>query len=328
MDVVNKASSQSFEIHQLSCPGEQWDITMLQPANIPSPIMAGQSLSCFFRLQNGQKAKLSEDEATSHVVTQGKHVLLGAQVDNEDLFNVSSSPVIDFHHHERLHEGATEQICSETVDFILISYPHKADTSTDTADRSRLFTHHACQCSVANNGPLYWLMNGPRTIHHDFTNSFCEISLRLSIYNSLDSAVFVRIDTNDSGPITSESSNNSSGAASENQAGWHDVSLATDAKINSDGLAPIKIGRKWVPESVSPFLWSGSSATKLKLEPLSTVEIPIEICVFTPGTYDLSNYQLLWELSQSDNGLLTGDLRQSSGTYPGQSFFLTVLQST
>ncbi|XP_074281590.1 uncharacterized protein LOC141606378 isoform X2 [Silene latifolia] len=327
MDVVNKASSQSFEIHQLSCLGEQWDITMLQPANIPSPIMAGQSLSCFFRLQNGQKAKLSEDEATSHV-TQGKHVLLGAQVDNEDLFNVSSSPISDFHHHERLHEGTTEQRCSETVDFILISYPHKADTSTDTADRSRIFTHHACQCSVANNGPLYWLMSGPRTIHHDFTNSFCEISLRLSIYNSLDSAVFVRMNTNDSGPITSQSSNNSSGAASENQVGWHDVSLATDTKINSDALAPIQVGRKWVPESVSPFIWSGSSATKLKLEPLSTIEIPIQICVFTPGTYDLSNYQLLWELSQSDNGLLTGDLRQSSGTYPGQSFFLTVLQST
>lgn len=51
MDVVNKTSSQSFEIHQLSCLGDEWDITMLKPVNIPSPLMAGQALSCFFKLQ-------------------------------------------------------------------------------------------------------------------------------------------------------------------------------------------------------------------------------------------------------------------------------------
>ncbi|KAL9230618.1 hypothetical protein vseg_005946 [Gypsophila vaccaria] len=327
MDVVNKASSQSFEIHQLSCIGEQWNITMLQPANIPSPMMAGQSLSCFFKLQNCQTEKRSEDEASFNGISQGNHVLLGSQVDNGDLFDVSRLPVLDFHHHERLHEGTSEQRCCETVDFILLSHPHKSDVGIESADYSRLYTHHACHCSVASNGPLYWLTKGPRTVHHDFSESFCEISLKLHIYNSLDTMVSVRMVTNDSSPIASNSSN-SSGVVSENQAGWHDVSLTTDAKSNSDSLGPIQTGRKWTPESVSPFIWSGSSSTQLKLKPLSTTEIPVQVCVFTPGTYDLSNYNLLWDSSQSDSDRLKGDSRPSSGTYPGQSFFVTVLQST
>lgn len=170
-------------------------------------------------------------------------------------------------------------------------------------------------------------MNGPRMIHHDFDTSFCEINLRISIYNSLNNAVSVHIDPNDSGPSTSQSSS-SAGVSSENRAGWHDVNLAGEAKVTSTSPENTKPGHQKPGESVSPFIWCGSSSTRVKLAPLSMTEVPIQICVFAPGTYDISNYQLRWELLQSDGEAYKADLKQSSGIYPGQSFYLTVLQLT
>ncbi|XP_021845470.1 uncharacterized protein [Spinacia oleracea] len=322
MDLVNKTSSQSFEIHQLSCLGDQWDITMLQPVNIPSPIMAGQALSCFFKLRNDRKATVRGDEVISQCDNRGNHVRLGAQVDNEDLFDIATSPVADFHRHEVLHEEKAERY-AETVDFILLSHPH--NMSTESVDHSLLFSHHACLCSVASNGPLCWMMDGPRMIHHNFDTSFCEINLRISIHNSLDAAVSVRIHPNDSGPSTSQPSN-SSGVSSENRVGWHDVSLAGEAKITSDTLQNTRHVQQMPGESVSPFIWCGSSSTRIKVAPLSTAEVPIQICVFAPGTYDISNYQLHWE-SMHPEGDIDADSKQSSGIFPGHSFYLTVLQS-
>ncbi|XP_021755995.1 trafficking protein particle complex subunit 8-like [Chenopodium quinoa] len=325
MDLVNKASSQSFEIHQLSCLGDQWDITMLQPMNIPSPIMAGQALSCFFKLQDGRKATVKEDE-TSHFESRGSHVRLGAKAHNEDLFDVSASPFADFHKHERFHEEKLEQRrYAETVDFILISHPH--NMSTESADHSRLFSHHICLSSVASNGPLCWMMDGPRMIYHNFGTSLCEINLRIRIHNSLDAAVSVRIDPNESGSSTSQS-NNSNAVSSENRAGWHEVSVASEGKITSDTLGNTRHDQQMSGENASPFMWCGSSSTRVKVAPLSTTEVPIQICVFAPGTYDISNYQLHWELLQSEGDVCDADSKQSSGIFPGQSFYLTVLQST
>lgn len=326
MDLVNKTSSQSFEIHQLSCLGDQWDIIMLHPVAIPSPIMAGQALSCFFKLQNGRKETITEDEVISHSDQRGSHIRLSAQVSNEDLFDISTSPVADFHRQEKLHEKKAEQRAyAETVDFILLSHPH--NMNAESVDHSRLFSHHACLCSIASNGPLSWVMDGPSMIHHNFDMSFCEINLRISIHNSLDAALSVCIDPNNSGPSTSQSSN-PSGVSSENRAGWHDVSLAGEAKITTDALGNTQHGLQIPGESVSPFIWCGSSSTRVKLAPFSTTEVPIQICVFAPGTYDISNYQIHWELLPSEGDGYDADSKQSSGIYPGQSFYLTVLQST
>lgn len=162
-------------------------------------------------------------------------------------------------------------------------------------------------------------------IHHNFDTSFCEINLRISIHNSLDAAVSVRIHPNDSGPSTSQPSN-SSGVSSENRVGWHDVSLAGEAKITSDTLQNTRHVQQMPGESVSPFIWCGSSSTRIKVAPLSTAEVPIQICVFAPGTYDISNYQLHWE-SMHPEGDIDADSKQSSGIFPGHSFYLTVLQS-
>ncbi|XP_057525663.1 uncharacterized protein LOC130805064 isoform X2 [Amaranthus tricolor] len=326
MDLVNKTSSQSFEIYQLSCLGDQWDITMLQPVNIPSPIMAGQSLSCFFKLQNGRMVTISKDEVISHCDNRGSHVKLGTAVYKEDLFDISSSPVVDFHRHERLHEVKSHQRLTETVDFILISHPHTSDTSTESADHSRIFSHHACLCRVGSNGPLCWMMEGPRTVHHDFDKSFCEINLKMSIHNSLDAEVSVHIDTNNSVSSASQSSN-STGVSADTKHGWHDVSLTGEAKTNADTLGSTQYDKQMPVESTPPFIWCGSSATRVKLPPLSDIEVPVQICVFAPGTYNISNCLLHWELSQT-TAESAADLKESSGTCPGQSFYITVLQST
>lgn len=327
MDLVNKTSSQSFEVHQLSCLGYNWLIDMLQPVNIPSPILAGQALSCFFKLQDGRKSTISEEDVVSNVGSRGSNVRLDAQVDNEDLFDVSRSPVADFHHYERLQEGTSDQSLSGTVDFILISHPHKIGPSTEFTDHSRLFSHHACHCSVASGGPLYWLMDGPRTIYHDFCSSFCEINMSLRVHNSLDAPISVRVNTGDSSPSTSHSGH-PSGVASENQTGWHDISLSNEIKVTLDPLGITRSVRQLPANSVGPYVWCGSSSTKVQLVPLSTVEVPVQLSVFTPGTYDISNYQLHWELLQSESEAPDADSMPSSGTYPGQSFYLTVLQST
>ena len=59
MDISNKTSSESFEVHQLSSVGEKWAISLLQPVATDFPsqcLMAGQSLSYFFMLMVGTEA--------------------------------------------------------------------------------------------------------------------------------------------------------------------------------------------------------------------------------------------------------------------------------
>lgn len=58
MDVVNSTSSESFQVHQLSSVGHQWEISLLQHVDTTFPsqsLMAGQALSCFFMLKVGTR---------------------------------------------------------------------------------------------------------------------------------------------------------------------------------------------------------------------------------------------------------------------------------
>ena len=179
--------------------------------------------------------------------------------------------------------------------------------------------------SIASTSPISWLIDGPRTLYYNFSASFCEIKLSMTIYNSSNVAASVHINTLDFSvnDTTSVQSPTSSG----NQVGWHDISLVTDIKVTSDALGA-RFGKPPSLDSVSPFIWSASSSTKARIEPMSTVEIPLQICVFSPGTYDLSNYVLNWNLllPNGDRNLDVGT-RQSSGTCHGYPYCLTVLQS-
>ena len=58
MDVINRTSSESFQFHQLSSVGNEWEISLLQPMDTVFPsdfLVAGQALSCFFKLKVGDK---------------------------------------------------------------------------------------------------------------------------------------------------------------------------------------------------------------------------------------------------------------------------------
>ncbi|XP_050243779.1 uncharacterized protein LOC126692278 isoform X1 [Quercus robur] len=327
MDVVNKTSSESFQVHQLSSVGRQWEISLLQPVDTIFPsqsLMAGQSLSCFFMLKSCRKSLTSEDKISTLSPVLGSDVGLGPEDSNQPLFDVSSSPLADFHHYERLHQEMSNQGDPNAVDFILISRPL---TSGDS-ERPHLFSHHACHCSTSNASPISWQVDGPRTLYHDLSASFCEINFRMIIYNSSDAVTSVHVKTFDSvntGGHLSEGTSSPSG----NQSGWHwhDASVEKDIKVTSDVLGS-RVRKSLSLESVTPFVWSGTSSTSIQIQPMSKTEIPLQICVFSAGIYDLSNYVLQWNLLSSEGPESLEGTRQSSGTCQGYPYYLSVLQSS
>ncbi|KAL5739887.1 hypothetical protein ACOSQ2_029067 [Xanthoceras sorbifolium] len=331
LDVMNQTISESFQIHQLSTVGHQWEISLLQPFDAIFPLQslyAGQALSCFFMLKNCRGASISSDKISSPSHILGNDASLQGSFDT--LLDVSGSPLADFHHCERLQQGVSPQDEANAVDFILISRPPKIDTVSGISDPQYIFSHHACHCSTSGTGPITWLIDGPWTVHHNFSASFCEINLRMTIYNSSDAAVSIRVNTFDS---TSSSGQSSDAAALEsavptgNQSGWHEVPVLNDIKAKSEVLGT-QVGKSSLSlESVFPFIWSGSSATSVQLGPMSTAEIPMQVCIFSPGTYNLSNYALNWNLLPVSGEGKESETRQSSGTCHGYPYHLTVLQS-
>ncbi|KAE9446343.1 hypothetical protein C3L33_21763, partial [Rhododendron williamsianum] len=103
--------------------------------------------------------------------------------------------------------------------------------------------------SIASTSPIWWLVEGPRTIQHNFSASFCEIKLKMTIHNSSNEVASIRIETSDS----TSSSNTTASVPSGNEEGWHDISLLNDVKVSSIGKPPSQ-------ECVSPFIWSGASS--------------------------------------------------------------------
>lgn len=178
-----------------------------------------------------------------------------------------------------------------------------------------------CSHRVVSSSPIWWLMDGPRSVRHDFSAAFCEINLSMTVHNSSEDVISVRINTLDSTPpVTAAAS------VSGNEVGWHDTSQLSDIKLTSD-VTGTRVGKALSPESVSPFIWSGSSSTRFNLEPLSSAEVPLQISVFSPGTFDLSNYSLHWNfVSSSDTGDDKNRSRVLSGSCHGHPYHITVLQ--
>ncbi|KAL3839351.1 hypothetical protein ACJIZ3_023942 [Penstemon smallii] len=325
MDVINKTSSESFRIHQLSCVGDQWELTLLHTVDSVFPLeylIAGQALSCFFKLKKCQTRVTTEDNLSSLVTSARADVRLGDS--DSRLFDTSISPLILFHHHERLLQEKLQQEHQSTIDFILMSESQNESESGQPRS-SEILSHHTCHCRIASTSPIRWLMDGPRTLRHDFSTAFCEINLRITVYNSSEDHLSVRINTVDSTPTVIPVS--SAASVSGNEEGWHDLSHLSDIKLTSD-LMRSKVGKALSFESVSSFVWSGSSSTRFKIEPLSSAEVPLQVCVFSPGTFDLSNYSLHWNVLASGEGGddEAGSRVTSSGTCQGHSYHITVLQ--
>ncbi|KAL2345307.1 hypothetical protein Fmac_006592 [Flemingia macrophylla] len=331
MDIVNKTNSESFQVYQLSSVGHHWEISLLQPPDTIFPsqsLMAGQAISCFFTLKKSRKFSALEDNVSTLPVRSD--VRLVPQSSDDLVYDINIAPLINFHHYERLQQEVSYKGDFNAVDFVLISRPFKSNNDPGFSDPPHLMSHHACHFSIASTGPISWLIDGPQTLHHDFSASFCEISLKMHLYNSSGATAFVRIDTLDSAGNGGHNSNINVAQTTtpDNQAGWHDITPANnELKVTSPKFLENQPVKALSLESVSPYIWSGSSSTHLHVEAMSLAEIPLQICVFSPGTYDLSNYVLNWRLPS--NGLGDSDeTRQHSGKCQGYKHYLTVLQST
>lgn len=190
---------------------------------------------------------------------------------------------------------------------------------------SAFFLVYVSFYSIASSSPIWWVIEGPGIVRHNFADDFCEIKLKMTIHNSSDVTASIHISTFDSAPNINSLTSGAS-VPSANEAGWRDLSVLNDIKVTSDSVGN-HIGKLLSPLSVSPFIWSGSSSNQVKLGPLSFTEIAFQICVFSPGTYDVSNYSLHWNLLTSgDQEDIGADSRQSSGTCHGHSYYVTVLQ--
>ncbi|CAA7018185.1 unnamed protein product [Microthlaspi erraticum] len=315
MDIVNRANSDSFQIYQLSTVGCRWGISLLQPVDtiLPSKsLLAGQALSCFFMIKDCKKSGTEEEKTTSDPPSQ-TDVKLFTQDDDEKLFDIVNSPLASFHESERSCQGASDQVNPNTVDFVLISRLAKSSNSS-----AEILSHHSCHNSIRSSNPLSWSLEGPQTINHDFSTSLCEIKLKMTIRNTSDGLSSVSINTTDCLPDAAAPT-----PSSGNQSGWRYLTTVTEEmKLTSDVMAS-RLGKS--PSSMEtspPFIWSGLSSTKAQIQPLSTIEIPLQISVFSPGIYNLSSYNLNWELSGHGKASST-----SSGTCQGYPYYLTVLQS-
>ncbi|RRT44974.1 hypothetical protein B296_00048556 [Ensete ventricosum] len=282
MDILNRTKSETFSLNQLSCVGNLWEILALPESLSIQPVqtlLAGQALSCFFKLKDCRKVINAEGELT----LQGSDLLIISDGCKEAIIDVSRSPLAEFHQHERFHQGKSAKGDSSIVDFILIS---------KMQGNGPVF-EPGMQPNISSRCPLSWQMNGPRLINHDFSSSFCEANFHLRIHSCSDAAVIIRLTTYDTLPEKNQSSDGVKlSDSAENEGGWHDISLVNDMKV----LSSVHGNR---PKKSS-------------------------ICLFSPGTYDLSNYELHWEVKPLEEGI--ADVL-SSGTVHGYPFYLTVLHA-
>ncbi|XP_039130030.1 trafficking protein particle complex subunit 8 isoform X3 [Dioscorea cayenensis subsp. rotundata] len=296
MDIVNRTISESFCLNQLSSIGSQWEISSLPGFISICPLevlLAGQKISCFFKLKDCQKISGYENK---HLVASND-VLLNSDGKAEMLIDISQSPVVDFHHFERLNQEAP-QGSSTAVDFILFSKVQGSNLHEEPETTPKLLSNHVCNCSITTKSPIWWLMDGPRTIMHDFS-TFCEVNLTMAIHNCSEAIVSVRIATFDFVSETKQSAETTQSSDSSGcQGGWSDISLVNDIKLSPDPLRNMLNIQS--SGSTPPFVWCASSSTRIKLAKGSAMEVPLKICVFSPGTYNLSQYELHWNQESSE----------------------------
>ncbi|KAH0931612.1 hypothetical protein HID58_008729 [Brassica napus] len=317
MDILNRANSDSFQIHQLSTVGCRWGISLLERVDtiLPSKsLLPGQALSCHFMIKDNRRSA-TEEEKTMSIPPSQTDVKLFAQDDDEKLFDIVNSPLASFHESERSCQETSDQLSTNTVDFILISHPAKSSNSSGVADIPKILSHHSCHNRIRSSNPLSWSLDGPQAIYHDFSTSLCEIQLKLVIRNTSDGISSVSFNTIDSVQDVATPT-----PSAGNQSGWRYVpDITEEMKLTSDVMGSRSGKPPSSMESSPPFIWSGLSSTKVEIQPLSTTEIPLQISVFAPGIYNLSSYKLTWELSGREDA--------SSGTCQGYPYYLTVLQS-
>ncbi|KAF3773985.1 hypothetical protein EJ110_NYTH54143 [Nymphaea thermarum] len=183
---------------------------------------------------------------------------------------------------------------------------------------------------IDNMCPISWLMEGPHTVIHDFAKSFCEMRFQVTVQNSSDAVAFIRLVMFNQAENEVQLSDVGQLSGASEEGGWHEISLGNSGKVLSDLLAQSSPSRKQSSKSISSYVWTGSSSTKVKLEPLSSAVIPLNLCIFAPGVYDLSNYELQWDIkpcNEGNDGFRRDSSKRTAGTSLGHPFYLTALQS-
>lgn len=314
MDIMNKTPSESFALHQLSCVGTKWAVSMLPSCDSISfveTIPANEAVSCFFKIKDLGTNSCTEAADSSF----GSDMVLSPGASTADVFDVSRSPITDFHYQERYQQGKLTKGPRSLLDFIVIS---KA-VAVNSSKSEQLLSHHTCHCSAVSQNPVWWLMEGPRTITHDFSKSCCEANIHLVIHNSSEHNVSVRVVTSDR--MADQNQTAPSHESASGQGGWYDVSLENDIKAISSTKGTQ--AQKQSSESISPFVWCSLSSAQVDLKPDSCAKVPLKVCIFAPGTYNFSNYELHWKVDPSEGGQVE-NVRSGGGQ--GYPFYVTVLQ--
>lgn len=166
-------------------------------------------------------------------------------------------------------------------------------------------------------------MEGPRTFSHDFSKSYCEVNLQLVIHNSAARKSSVRVVTFDVMPEKSQTVHQHDSTSA--QGGWYDVSLENDIKTISSSKSTHQ--EKQSPMTISPYVWCSLSCAQIELQPDSCARVPLKVCIFAPGTYNFSNYELQWKVHPSEGPHVDENEKWSSGGGQGHPFYVTVLQS-
>jgi hypothetical protein len=166
-------------------------------------------------------------------------------------------------------------------------------------------------------------MEGHRTISHDFSKSYCEVNLQLVIHNSEAHKISVRVVTFDVMPEKSQTVHPHDSTSA--QGGWYDVSLENDVKTISNSKSTHQ--EKQSSKSISPYVWCSLSCAQKELQPDSCGRVPLKVCIFAPGTYNFSNYELQWKVHPSEGPLVDENEKLLSGGGLGHPFYVTVLQN-
>ncbi|KAG8061157.1 hypothetical protein GUJ93_ZPchr0003g16933 [Zizania palustris] len=170
MDILNRTPSESLMLHQLSCSGSKWTISTLpscESINSVETVSANQAMSCFFKIkEEAENNSCRSDMILSH---EG----------STEEFDVSQSPITDFHNQERYQQGKLAKGRCNLIDFILISKAAGGNYSK-SEPHIQLLSHHACHCSALDQSPVWWFMEGPRTVTHDFLKSYYEANIQLN----------------------------------------------------------------------------------------------------------------------------------------------------
>ncbi|XP_062212632.1 uncharacterized protein LOC133913481 isoform X2 [Phragmites australis] len=319
MDVMNRTPSESFILHQLSCVGSKWVVSALPSCNSISSVetvFANQAVSCFFKIKDFGTDSCKEEESSSF-----RSDMALCPGGSTDVFDIARSPLADFHYQERYRQGKLAKGSCSLLDFVLISKV-VADNSSKSVPGLRLISHHACHCSALNQSPIWWLMEGPRTVSHDFSKSYCEVNVQLVIHNSVGHKILVRVVTFDGMPNKSRTVHPPDSTSV--QGGWYDVSLENDIKAISSAKGTHY--EKQSSESISPYVWCSLSSAQVELQPESSARVPLKMCIFAPGTYNFSNYELHWKMHPSEGAQVDESERWSSGGDQGHPFYVTVLK--